>query len=437
MTHKQFDDEHLEHVLHNAPKLSDHRSKEELLNRLLADARLQDNVHLQEAMQQPIEDEQNQQDHSAGQEPTTRSKLRQMQIFMSVAAVFALTLLVGSVWMNNKAEQKDQASTAETAQYAATPENDAVEESAAAKDASISNEALQSNIVKEHERFLSLRSSVYEDDLTDAVAFRIGLAGRDAESVPMTYVIPNERVAADFEGEKPSTLQMYEKYAPQIDEEAKGFTDYHPYKGELKEEEDKLVHVLPKENDYDVATATENEYKGTLEDTFSDSEYTELEIQNEDGTPYEFSQEGTPSLAMSLTGPQHFNYYVYKDENGSEYLSPDFRQTFSTVTEALSQMKNKNDDVYIPAVPENITYSVKEETAGVVVTFDLPLDLTAMEAVRATQLIEAMMLTAASFDQQLRLDNVIQKSWEGFDLTNYLPKPVGPNKQYMEEESKK
>ncbi|WP_235473338.1 hypothetical protein [Lysinibacillus macroides] len=78
MTHKQFDDEHLEHVLHNAPKLSDHRSKEELLNRLLADARLQDNVHLQEAIQQPIEDEQDQQDHSAGQEPTTRSKLRQM-----------------------------------------------------------------------------------------------------------------------------------------------------------------------------------------------------------------------------------------------------------------------------------------------------------------------------------------------------------------------
>ena len=39
----------------------------------------------------------------------------------------------------------------------------------------------------------------------------------------MTYVIPNERVATDFGTEKPSTLQMYEKYAPQIDEEAKGF----------------------------------------------------------------------------------------------------------------------------------------------------------------------------------------------------------------------
>ena len=134
---------------------------------------------------------------------------------------------------------------------------------------------------------------------------------------------------------------MYEKYAPQIDEEAKGFTDYHPFKGELKEKDDKLVHVLPKDNNYDVASATVNEYKGTLEDTFSDSEYTEVEIQNEDGTPYEFSQEGEPSQAMSLTNAKHFNYYLYQDGNGAEYLSPDFRQTFANVTEALTLMKTK------------------------------------------------------------------------------------------------
>lgn len=427
MTHKPFDDEQLEHVLNNAPKLSDHRSKEDILNRLMADARLQDNIHLQEAIQQPVEDEQTQQQSNSlnQEERSTGSKFRKMPFFMSVAAVFALSILVGSMVMNNQAEQKDQASTAETATYST------LQEDRATKDASAKDEMLQSNIVTEHERILSLRSSVYEEDVKDAVVFRIGLAGRDAESVPMTYVIPNERVATDFGTEKPSTLQMYEKYAPQIDEEAKGFTDYHPYKGELKEKEDKLVHILPKDNDYDVASATVNEYKGTLEDTFSDSEYTEVEIQNEDGTPYEFSQEGEPSQAMSLTGAKHYNYYLYKDPNGAEYLSPDFRQTFANVTEALTQMKNKNDDVYVPVVPENVTYTVKEEADGVVITFDIPLDLTSLEPIRATQLIEAMMLTAASFDQQLRLDNVVQESWEGFDLKNYLPKPVGPNKQYM------
>ncbi len=188
---------------------------------------------------------------------------------------------------------------------------------------------------------------------------------------------------------------------------------------------------MPKGNDYDVASAAVNEYKGTMEDTFSDSEYTEVEIQNEDGTPYEFSQEGEPSQAMSLTNTRHYNYYLYQDTNGAEYLSPDFRQTFESVTEALTLMKNKNDDVYTSVVPENVTYTVTEQAEGVVVSFDIPLDLTSMEPIRATQLIEAMMLTAASFDQQLLLDNVVQESWEGFDLKGYLPKPVGPNKQFL------
>jgi len=426
MTHKPFDDEQLEHVLNNAPKLSDHRSKEDILNRLMADARLQDNIHLQEAMQEPIDDEPSQQEDAIIKKPGTKSKVRNMQIYMSVAAVFVLTILVSTILKNNQGEQKDQASIPETAQYST------MQEDSAAKEAATQDEVLDSkSIVAEHERILSLRTSVYEEDVKDAVVFRIGLAGRDAESVPMTYVIPNERVATDFGEEKPSTLRMYEKYAPQIDEEAKGFTEYHPYKGELKEKEDKLIHVLPKENDYDVASATVNEYKGTMEDTFSDSEYTEVEIQNEDGTLYEFSQEGEPSQAMSLTNAKNFNYYLYHDTNGAEYLSPDFRQSFETVTEALTMMKNKNDDVYTSVVPENVTYTVTEQAEGVVVTFDIPLDLTSMEPIQATQLIEAMMLTAASFDQQLRLDNVVQESWEGFDLKNYLPKPVGPNKQYM------
>ncbi|MGE7985624.1 RNA polymerase subunit sigma [Lysinibacillus fusiformis] len=426
MTHKPFDDEQLEHVLNNAPKLSDHRSKEDILNRLMADARLQDNIHLQEARQEPIEDEPSQQEDAIIKKPATKSKVRNMQIFMSVAAVFVLTILVGTILKNNQGEQKDQASTPETAQYST------MQEDSAAKEAATQDEVLDSkSIVAEHERILSLRTSVYEEDVKDAVVFRIGLAGRDAESVPMTYVIPNERVTTDFGEEKPSTLRMYEKYAPQIDEEAKGFTEYHPYKGELKEKDDKLIHVLPKGNDYDVASAAVNEYKGTMEDTFSDSEYTEVEIQNEDGTPYEFSQEGEPSQAMSLTNARHYNYYLYQDTNGAEYLSPDFRQTFESVTEALTLMKNKNDDVYTSVVPENVTYTVTEQAEGVVVTFDIPLDLTSMEPIRATQLIEAMMLTAASFNQQLLLDNVVQESWEGFDLKGYLPKPVGPNKQFL------
>lgn len=422
MTGNPFDDDQLEHILNNAPKLSDRRSKEEILNRLLADARLQDSVHLQ-AIQQPIDDEITSQEQDNTEQPIKKEG-RKWPIFMSVAAVFALTVLTGSMFMNNHDTKMDQANAPETSQYST------MQEDRAAK-SSMHDNIMESNIVAEQSRIMSLRSSVYEDDLTDAVAFHIGLANRDKESVPMTYIIPNERVATDFGKKKPTTLQMYEKYAPQIDEEANGFTNYHPYKGELKEKGDQLVHVLPKQNDYDVAAKDSGEYVGTIQDTFSDSEYKDIEYENLNGTESELSNEEETSNSMALTSSNHFNYYLYKDENGVEYLSPDSRKTFSTVSEALVDMRAKNDNAYVPVIPENIIYTVKEVAEGVIVTFDEPLDLTTMDVIRATQLIEAMMLTAASFDQQVRLDNVVQESWEGFDLKNFLPKPVGANKRYM------
>ncbi|KOP78864.1 RNA polymerase subunit sigma [Lysinibacillus sp. FJAT-14745] len=433
MTHNQFDDDQLEHVLNNAPKLSDRRSKEEILNRLLADARLQDNVHLQEAIHEPIDDEitlqEQQQSMHTQQESTetatTKKKVRKWPIFMSVAAVFVLTVLTGSMFMNHNDAKKDQANAPEPSQYSTLQDN------GAAKSSVKHDKIMESNIVADYSQIMSLRSSVYKEDLTDAVMFRIGLANRDKESVPMTYIIPNERVTTDFGKKKPTTLQMYEKYAPQIDEEADGFTNYHPYKGELKEKGDQLVHVLPKNNDYDVASKDAGEYVGTLQDTFSDSEYKSIAIENSDGTANKLSKEEETKKPMALTPSNHFNYYLYKDENGVEYLSPDSRKTFSTVTEALTDMRAKNDDAYVPVIPENITFTVKEVAEGVIVTFDEPLDLTTMDAVRATQLMEAMMLTAASFDKQVRLDNVVQESWEGFDLKNFLPKPVGANKRYM------
>lgn len=140
---------------------------------------------------------------------------------MSVAAVFVLTLIAGSMFVNNNDSPKDQA-TPDSATFSSMPENRAT------KEIESSDNVMDSSIVAEHTRMMSLRTSVYEEDLTDAVVFRIGLAGgKAAESVPMTYIIPNERVVADFGKEKPTSLQMYEKYAPQIDEEAMGFTNYH------------------------------------------------------------------------------------------------------------------------------------------------------------------------------------------------------------------
>ncbi len=43
-------------------------------------------------------------------------------------------------------------------------------------------------------------------------------------------------------------------------------------------------------------------------------------------------------------------------------------------------------------------------------------------------MIEGILLTAASFDMEVKFENVVQTNWGGFDFTNPLPIPVGPNK---------
>ena len=72
---------------------------------------------------------------------------------------------------------------------------------------------------------------VYESQLEGVTLFEIGLAGDDAESVPVSFLIPNEVITNKLGTEKPTKLQLYETFAPLIDEESLGFKEYHLLKG--------------------------------------------------------------------------------------------------------------------------------------------------------------------------------------------------------------
>jgi hypothetical protein len=55
------------------------------------------------------------------------------------------------------------------------------------------------------------------------------------------------------------------------------------------------------------------------------------------------------------------------------------------------------------------------------------LDLLSMSEIEAHQLIDGIVLTAASFDRQIQFENILQTEWNGFNLNEPLPIPVGPN----------
>ncbi|MFP5303931.1 hypothetical protein R2R70_22390, partial [Cobetia sp. SIMBA_158] len=75
--------------------------------------------------------------------------------------------------------------------------------------------------------------------------FQLGLASDAADSVPVTVLIPNERIIKDFGKNKPTGVELYNYYAPLFDESAIGFSEYHPYVGKITEQNQQVVHTLP------------------------------------------------------------------------------------------------------------------------------------------------------------------------------------------------
>lgn len=398
MSHNNLDDEKLKKMLSNLPDIQDTRSKDEILSRLNNDERLQT------------------------EQRKRKSSKRWLPVFVAVAALLVLSLLLPSMLRGN-GPQMDSA-----IEKSSLERNDASDVSIEQRGA-----VIESTENTDEAAFYSLANAnnhyapaVYPNSMGDSTVFHIGLVSDAAASLPVTFVIPNSQIEEDFGDHKPTSLELYEHYGTRLDEEALGFNNYHPIKGKFIVEKNSLIHQLPKEHGYDIASATLGIYLGVMQQTFYD--YDKVIFRNEDGSIVEFSQVGEPSKPLLLTGGvNHYNYYLFTQEDGRQYLSPNFLQSYDSLEEALQAMKKKPNDIYSPIVSSDIQFDVAEENALTKVVFQERLDLSVMDPVEALQMIDGFLLTAASFDVQLQFENVMQDEWNGFDFSKPLEKPMGPN----------
>ena len=141
-----------------------------------------------------------------------------------------------------------------------------------------------------------------------------------------------------------------------------------------------------------------------------------------------FSETGQPSTPMILkSGRNHFNYYMIEQQDGQQFLSSNFSQPQPSLDEALQQMKKKPNDVFQPVIPSSIDFKVVNNEKLTTIKFEQPLNLDVIESEKAMQMVEGMLLTAASFGKQLQFENVVQEEWNGFNFSQPLPVPVGSN----------
>ncbi|GGA25425.1 hypothetical protein [Psychrobacillus lasiicapitis] len=408
MSDRKKEETSIDELLQNMPKFTDHRSKEEVYNRVKIEIEAQVKEEKRKIM--------------------VMSFSKWMPFVVSVAAILLLTFLVSSYtnqeeksMSNDSTEQSENLRTMD-----AKEESETVMEEDAAPQQANEMTAMTKMLDTPIELIpLHKTTSVYEESINGGTVFHFSLV-ENALTVPISIIIPKERMEADFPDGTPTSLQLYERYAAQIDEEALGFMEYHPYKGYFVVEGNVLKHYLPNDHGYDRASGSTTTYEQSLNEIFTD--FDSILPVNEDGTTIVWDQAGEIKEPRKLPGSSgHYNFYIYHASNGEDYLSPSFGNTYKSLSEALLAMKDVENDFYTSVIPSNVSYTYSEQNGTAVVRFDEQLDLEALDPFAATRLIEAFALTAASFGEEVKLENLVQQQWAEFDLTKSLPVPLGPN----------
>ena len=405
MKEENWDEEHIETFLKQAPKVTDHRTKDEVLNRLKDEGIVNE---------QPPRTQQNNQ-----------KGIRWAPLLVSIASLFIIFLIAAQFLGNNQSISMENS----TFDIATTESEESATMNAKEADLAQDHRSMITNFAMDARAQQTL---VYESQFEGFTLFEIGLTGDDAESVPVSILIPNEVVKEKLGKENPTQLELYQAFSPLLDEQSLGFNDYHPLKGELREEGEKLIHTLPEDHPYDAGTASLSNYFGSLVDTFGHA-YKDVQLENSAGQAVYFDHIGEVMGSVELKSEHtQYNYFMYQMRDGDIFLSPNFRMSFPTVKEAIENMTLEANDIYRTVILPDVSFQVAEGNSIVTITFDEPLDVESFEPTLAMRMIEGLILTAASFDKQIKFEQIVQENWSGFDFTKPLKKPVAANILYYD-----
>lgn len=399
MNDEKWNEEEIEKLLEQAPKIHDNRSKEDVFARLQAAGAFKE----EEPVKKP-------------------RKIPTVQIGgLAALLLCAIGLPLFYIMLNNN-------ENADVASISSFKSDEVAESSIIEGDMESQPKSDANNAMITRSASIQTASVIYEEDLVGNTLFSIGLSSDDTQSIPASIIIPNDKILEDFGKANPSQVEMYNYYAPLLDEENLNFNDYHPYKGQIVERGELVVHIMPANHGYDVASGTMEKYSSSLKNTFTN--YDRIIFENEDGTAVEFSQVGEPSEPMPIETEQKSNYYLFNQRGTYYYVQQPYAQ-FKDAKSAIEAMSTEASEIYESAIIDGVHFKITEGK-NVHVAFAEPLDLEILDPLLAKQMIEAILLTAAQFDKHVVFENVVQTEWQGFDFTKVMPKPVAPNEVPIE-----
>lgn len=291
----------------------------------------------------------------------------------AVAALLIFSLFIPSMLRQNDSAMYDNSSDVpENSSSKAKMSMDHAEDSMHAEDAEVASVEKPQAFNAAVTRLAPENHVLLQEDLQGFQLLEVDLVADEGTTVTITVLIPTERVATDFPQGQPDSETLSNKYATTIPETVPGFEEFH--------------------------------------------------VNNEDSKQMEQAANENPQP-----------YYKIVMPSGQSYLAPSETAHVLTVEGALLAMKEVQNATLEKLVPETIMYGVREQDGVAVITFTEPLDLSAMDQGEVNAMLEGFMLTAKSFNMQVRLENIIQTTFSRYDLTTVLPEPVGINPIYFSE----
>lgn len=394
MDHEQKDDE-LEKLLHSMPKIKDERSKEEVLERLKNDKRLT-------------------------KTPATplHKKSRVVPLLVAVAAVLLVAILIPSFMnsMDTGKQSADEASIESDSEGVPATAREDEEMESFSKDFS-SKSAVSMGDTSQY--------AVYPADLDGGRILHIGLQDAQAVSIPVSILLSKEQLVAKGLNGASTDLELYKAFTGELDEQALGFEPMHPIDATFSEKGDQLSVLLRDTHEYDLSPATQEVFLHSLMQTFPS--YRVIQILNDSGEPAEFDQVGQLEPIDIQAELANTPYYVYTLEDGRKLLAPNFMQQAESFKEALKLMRTAPNDLYDPVIPKEMDFTVIVNDGIAEVKFNSNVQLDALPMDEASQLIDGLALTAASFNLQLKVVNVEPLNWNGLNFRAPLPEAIGTN----------
>jgi hypothetical protein len=386
MAKHHLDENHLEELLRNMPKLNDHRSSEEIYR----------NVKM----------------GFNKKKKAKKSYLIPALSVIAAAIVFVLISPIFSQQNNSKSKSVGIVSNKDVSVHdIASTSSTKIEKSKQVKINLLADRVQDSKIKK---------TAVYEQDAKGNNIFTYGVFTVDSEVVPISIVSPktNDDWATKY---KQIALTFASKEKHHLD-------NYLPLHGKLTYDRNtkKVTIVIIKNALQSISEQVQLNLDRIVQYSFAYQDVKEVDFTDENGKPIELSEIGQVGNKMINKTP-HTAFFSYKASNGESYLLPTDEQ-YPKLQDALEAMKTKPDDFHLPVIPKNLHIKVKVNN-GTQATVQFTDNLHLQSIENSMNMIEGILLTAKNFGfTSVFFDHIEPLQWNGFDFTKSVKVPVAPNR---------